>query len=132
MGWISPGSLPEEIAKIVLTIPNGRLLPVFEYGGAFNVMLVRDKRTTDPSTIDQVRDRIRRRLMNEKKEAAYSAFIKKLRQGYTVTVDWTKIKAIDLPMNEGAPMMPPGHGGGMKMPGGMGPMQMPTMPPAGQ
>lgn len=132
MGWISLGSLPADIAKIAMTTPNGRLLPVFEYGGVFNVMLVRDKKTTDPSTIDQVRDRIRRRLMNEKKEAAYTAFIKKLRQGYTVTVDWTKIKAIELPMGGGATMMPPGHGGGMKMPGGMGPMHMPAMPPAGQ
>ncbi len=108
MGWVFPKALPADLLPQIREAREGQLLPIFEYGKVFNVVLITGKKKTDTMSLEQASKRIENRLLRQKREKAYLEYIKNQRRDYPIV--WDRQKFIGLKLAKRPAMAPPAGG----------------------
>ena len=96
MGVFVKGDLPKEVEDVVFSIPPQRYSGIIETQRGYHIFYVAKR--TKPGTLPLIdaADEIREKLAEEVFERKYAEFINKLKQEYTVKVDWDEINALSV------------------------------------
>jgi parvulin-like peptidyl-prolyl isomerase len=79
LGYFSRGQMPQEFDAVVFTLPVGKVSTVIETTYGHHIFLVSDRLPTRQQTEDEVRQKVRHRLLAEKKERVFQQWLKSLR-----------------------------------------------------
>lgn len=88
LGFFARGEMPPEFDKVVFTLAPGRLSDLVHSEYGYHIFLVEERRPAQRLSLDQARDRIRERLLADKQEAAYQAWLQELRSRAKIEMNW--------------------------------------------
>ncbi len=89
LGFFARGEMPPQFEEVVFSLPPGRLSDLVKTDYGYHVFRVEEKRRAQRLTLEQVRERIRSRLLKDKEEKAYREWLLGLSGQATIEVDWT-------------------------------------------
>jgi parvulin-like peptidyl-prolyl isomerase len=87
LGWISRGSAVPQFDRVIFDMAVGEISDVIETPLGYHIVEKLDEAAGEPPTFEQVRDRIRELLMHERRGAALSRFVDKLRETAVIEED---------------------------------------------
>jgi len=79
-GWIDPDTLNEKLSKIVFGLPVGKVSKVYEQDGVFYIFLIEEKEFAVTQPLAEVREDIKKKLEEEKRQEMYETWINGLRE----------------------------------------------------
>ena len=84
VGWVSTLQMPPDLAAILSELSPGQVGRPFEVAGGFTILKLLDKRVDDADAIDAsdpaLRDRIRKRLTNQRAARLAEGLLQELRR----------------------------------------------------
>ena len=87
--WHTRDSLPQPLSDVVFTIPVDELSTIIKTSYGFHVIKVLQREPAGEKELLEVRDEIEKKLLSQKIEKGYSAWLRGLRDRYHVTVNYT-------------------------------------------
>lgn len=79
IGWFKRGEIAPEIEQVAFSLKDGEVSNVVEYGGAFHLILVKERKQAPPKSFDEVKDKIRGVLFGREGEKEYQRWVEELR-----------------------------------------------------
>ncbi len=80
LGYFARGQMPQEFDAVVFSLPEGKVSPVVETTYGHHLFLVTDRREARPRSDGEIAEDVRRRLLSEKREVAFSQWLDSLRK----------------------------------------------------
>lgn len=85
LGFVARGQLVAEFEQVAFALEIGRLSDPVRTQFGYHIIQVRERKAAVPSTLQQVREQIRRQLLTQKQEADFAAWLKQVKQKATIT-----------------------------------------------
>jgi parvulin-like peptidyl-prolyl isomerase len=79
LGWFKRGEFMEEFETIAFSMRTGEISPVFVTQLGFHICTVLERRPAEPLPFAAVKDAVRQRLLDARKDAQFNAFIDRLK-----------------------------------------------------
>lgn len=92
LGWIRQGQLVPEFEKAAFALQPGQLSPAVKTQYGYHVIQLLERKAARPSTLDQVREQVRRQLLARKQEAAFQNWLKQVKKDARITRTDTVVK----------------------------------------
>jgi len=89
LGFFARGEMPTEFEDVTFSLPVGRLSDLVKSEYGYHIFLVDEKRRAARTSLDEAREEILRALRAQKEEAAYHAWLQKLRSEASIEIDWS-------------------------------------------
>ncbi|MEA2102503.1 MAG: peptidyl-prolyl cis-trans isomerase [Thermodesulfobacteriota bacterium] len=96
MGVFVRGELPDKIESVVFSLPERRFSRIIKTMSGYHIFYVENKAKPGMLGIEEVSDKIRQELMDERFEKEYALWIKGLMEKYKPEVNYDKIKKISV------------------------------------
>jgi parvulin-like peptidyl-prolyl isomerase len=84
LGFFKRGDLPEEFELVTFSMRVGELSPVFPSTYGYHIAKVTDRRTPAPRPFDEVREDVRRLVIEERRKAKTAALVEDLKSRATI------------------------------------------------
>ncbi|MFO7983306.1 MAG: peptidyl-prolyl cis-trans isomerase [Desulfuromonadales bacterium] len=95
LGFFARGEMPPQFDEVVFALTPGRLSDLIKTDYGYHVFRVEEKRPAERLELEEVRDQIRARLLEEKEETAYQKWLLGLSGQATIEVDWALLNKRD-------------------------------------
>ena len=79
-GWITRKTLNESLAKIAFGMKVGQVSPVIELGNSYYVLYVKEKKNAQTRPLQELRDEIQNKMMQQERQKRQEDWIAKLRK----------------------------------------------------
>ena len=79
-GWINRRTLNESLSKTAFAMKPGQVSQVIELGNSYFLLYIEAKKNAETKPLSAVRDDIEKKLLQEQRQAAHSAWVSKLRK----------------------------------------------------
>ena len=79
-GWINRRTLNESLSKTAFAMKPGQVSQVIELGNSYFLLYIEAKKNAETKPLSAVRDDIEKKLLQEQRQAAQSAWVSKLRK----------------------------------------------------
>ncbi len=86
IGFLEKGKGLKEIDKVLFTLKEGEVSPVIKTSTGFNIFRVEAIRPAHQATLEEVKDKVQDKLMQEKGAARYKEWIEKLKQDAYISI----------------------------------------------
>ncbi len=106
LGWFARGDVAPEIERAAFALAAGQVGPVIEFGGAFHLLQVVERRERPAKPFEEVQDRIRALLFNQAAEKEYERWVAELRSKAFVEVRLDGPVAVEAPAPPSVPAPP--------------------------
>jgi len=107
LGWITPDKVPAAF-KPVLAMAQGEVSKPIQSPGGWHLIKVKEIKPARQLTFEEVTDKVARKTLDIRKEAARKRWVEKLRAAATIEVDDAAIKSF-VKANEFSGAPPPQH-----------------------
>lgn len=94
MGVFTKGELPKELDDVAFKIPPGKISDVIRSPYGFHILYVEKREKSEIIPFEEARDKIKKRLTDEKREVFVSNWIREKRNGLQIRVmekEWEKL-----------------------------------------
>lgn len=85
LGFVSKGQLVPEFEQVAFALKIGQISSPVKTQFGYHIIQVLERKAAQPSTLDQVREQIRRKLLTQKQEADFAAWLKQIKQQAKIT-----------------------------------------------
>ncbi len=87
LGWFKQGEFMEEFVSIAFSMRDGEISPVFTTQLGFHICKVTDRKAPQPKPLEEVKDIVKARIVEEHRDKKFNAFVDELKK--TVKVEDT-------------------------------------------
>lgn len=84
LGFIGRGQLVPEFERVAFTLQPGQVSDVVKTQFGFHIIQMIERKTAQPSRLEQVREQIRRQLLSKKQEGDFTAWLKLVKAQATI------------------------------------------------
>lgn len=84
LGWFKRGEFMEEFETIAFSMREGEISPVFTTQLGFHICKVTGRRPPAPVPLDEIKDIVRSRMIEESRDGKFNAFVDQLKAGATI------------------------------------------------
>lgn len=85
LGFVARGQLVPEFEEAAFALRPGQVSAPVKTQFGYHIIQLLEHKAAQPSTLDQVREQIRRQLLTQKQEADFTAWLKQIRQQAKIT-----------------------------------------------
>ncbi|MCD6455107.1 MAG: peptidyl-prolyl cis-trans isomerase, partial [Candidatus Aminicenantes bacterium] len=86
MGWYEKGDLPSDMENVIFSLNPGQVSQVVKTALGYHIFRLDRKEKARMLTFPEVRDRIKRKLLEEKRDKALNDWLTKLKHEYKVKI----------------------------------------------
>lgn len=84
LGWFKRGEFMEEFEAIAFSMNVGEISPVFTTQLGFHICTVLDRKAPEPKPFDEVRDEVRKRIIDTHRDRRFHEFLEELKSAATI------------------------------------------------
>ena len=85
LGFVARGQLVSEFEAAAFALRPGQISPIVKTQYGYHIIQGVERRPAQPGTLEEAREQIRRRLLGQKQEADFTAWLKKVKESATIT-----------------------------------------------